>query len=66
MVDLVRQFPGSVAQRPAVAPRSGLHRLMRKRSTIAFLMCLPLISIVVGLIIYPAIYAIYLSTSSSQ
>lgn len=35
---------------------------MRKRSTIAFLMCLPLISIVVGLIIYPAIYAIYLST----
>jgi len=62
MVNLVRQFPGSVAQRPAVAPRSGLHRLMRKRSTIAFLMCLPLISIVVGLIIYPAIYAIYLST----
>ena len=34
---------------------------MRRRSTIALLMCLPLIVIVVGLIIYPAFYSIYLS-----
>ena len=39
----------------------GRARLMRRRSTIAFLMCLPLIVIVAGLIIYPAFYAIFLS-----
>ena len=40
---------------------SSMKRLMRRRSTIAFLMCLPLIAIVVSLVIYPALYAIYLS-----
>ena len=62
MVDLVQQYPGSGALQQRAAPRSGLHRLMRKRSTIAVLMCLPLIAIVACLIIYPAFYAIYLST----
>ncbi len=38
-----------------------LHRFVRRRSTIAFLMCLPLILLIVGLVIYPAFYAIYLS-----
>jgi multiple sugar transport system permease protein len=38
-----------------------LHRLFRRRSTVALLMCLPLIVIVVGLIIYPALYSIWLS-----
>jgi multiple sugar transport system permease protein len=41
--------------------KSGLHRFMRQRSTIAFLMCQPLIVIICGLIIYPAIYSIHLS-----
>jgi len=45
-----------------VKRRGGLHRLMRKRSTTAVLMCLPLMAIVAGLIIYPAIYAVYLAT----
>jgi multiple sugar transport system permease protein len=40
----------------------GLARLARRRSTVAFLMCLPLIVIVAGLVIYPACYAIVLST----
>lgn len=39
----------------------GMKRFMRRRSTIAFLMCLPLIALIVGLVLYPAIYAIYLS-----
>jgi multiple sugar transport system permease protein len=39
----------------------GMHRFMRRRSTIGFLMCLPLILLIVGLVVYPAIYAIYLS-----
>ncbi len=62
MVDLVQQYPGSATVQRAVAPRSGLHRLMRRRSTIAFIMCLPLIAIVACLILYPAVYALYLST----
>jgi len=35
---------------------------MRRRSVVAFAMCLPLILIVAGLIIYPAFYSIFLST----
>jgi multiple sugar transport system permease protein len=41
---------------------SNLQRLARRRSSIAFLMTLPLILIVAGLVAYPAAYAIYLST----
>ena len=41
--------------------RGGLHRLMRRRSTIAFLMTLPLITLIIVLVAYPAGYAIYLS-----
>lgn len=54
---------------PVTLPRNGttwskgggLRRLMRRRSTVAFLLCLPLIVLLVGLVIYPALYAIYLS-----
>src|SRR6201999_1500863 len=38
-----------------------LKRLSRHRSTIAFLMCLPLILMIATLVIYPAFYTIYLS-----
>jgi len=48
-----------VAARPVRA--GSLHRLARRRSTIAFLMCLPLILLVATLVVYPACYAIYLS-----
>jgi multiple sugar transport system permease protein len=41
--------------------RGGLRRFTQKRSSIAFVMALPLILLVVGLVIYPAFYAIYLS-----
>lgn len=43
------------------ASRPSLNRWMRRRSTVALLMCLPLILIIGGLVIYPALYAIYLS-----
>jgi multiple sugar transport system permease protein len=42
-------------------PTGGFRRLMRRRSTFAFLLCLPLIALIGGLVIYPALYAIYLS-----
>jgi multiple sugar transport system permease protein len=38
-----------------------LRRFTQRRSTIAFLLCLPLILLVVCLVLYPAVYAIYLS-----
>ncbi len=39
-----------------------LYRLSRQRSTIAFLFALPMLTVVGGLIVYPGIYAMYLST----
>ena len=41
--------------------RGSLHRLMRRRSTIAFLMTLPLLTLIAVLVAYPAGFAIYLS-----
>jgi multiple sugar transport system permease protein len=41
---------------------SSLQRLARRRSTIAFLLTLPLIAVIGGLVIWPAGYAMYLST----
>ncbi len=38
-----------------------MRRVLRRRSTIAFFMCLPLILLIGGLVVYPAIYAIYLA-----
>jgi multiple sugar transport system permease protein len=64
MVDAVQRqwspdFSGQVSR--AARRRTGLSRLIHRRSTIALIMCLPLIAIVGGLIIYPAFYSIYLS-----
>ena len=41
--------------------RGSLHRLMRRRSTLAFLLTLPLLTVIAVLVAYPAGYAIYLS-----
>jgi multiple sugar transport system permease protein len=63
MVDVAHPLRSSLASAPAPAraTKSGLHRLMRRRTTTAVLMCVPLIAIVGGLIVYPAIFSIYLS-----
>ncbi len=61
MVDIARQYPGQLTK-PAAHPHASLRRFVRRRSTIGFLMCLPLLVIVAGLIIYPALYSIYLAT----
>jgi multiple sugar transport system permease protein len=39
-----------------------IKRVLQRRSTIAFFMCLPLLMIIGGLVIYPALYAIHLAT----
>src|SRR5208282_2930139 len=62
MADTVQPWHGAL---PGIAcapvKRNSLQLLMRRRSTIALLMCTPLILIVACLIIYPAFYSIYLS-----
>jgi multiple sugar transport system permease protein len=58
MVAIVEGRIGSAGARPR---RSSLRKTMQRKSTIAFLMALPLIVLIVGLVLYPAFYAIYLS-----
>jgi len=55
-----RWDPSIAAGRPVRTKRS-LGQLMRHRSVVAFAMCLPLLVIILGLIIYPAFYSIFLS-----
>src|SRR6202171_3769562 len=64
MADAVQQswVPALAGAGARARPRGGLHRFMRRRSTLAFMMCLPLILIIAGLVAYPALYSIYLST----
>ena len=57
---LAKSIAADAAPVPAARP-GGLYRLTRRRSTVAFLFALPLIAAVVGLVIYPGVYAIYLS-----
>jgi multiple sugar transport system permease protein len=45
----------------AGSDRSSLHKLMQRKSTVAFLMALPLILLISILVAYPAGYAIWLS-----
>ena len=42
--------------------RTGLHKLMQRKSTVAFFMALPLILLIAILVAYPAGYAVYLAT----
>ena len=42
--------------------KSGFHRAMERKSTIAFLMALPLILLIVLLVLYPALYSLHLAT----
>lgn len=44
-----------------VDSRSSLHKLMQRKSTVAFLMALPLILLILILVAYPAGYAVYLA-----
>ena len=47
---------------PAARGQLSLHKFARRKSTIAFLMALPLIAIVACLVVYPAFYSIHLAT----
>ena len=62
MADTVHTWvPDLQRARAKTSTRSKLDKFIRQRSTIAFLMCLPLMLIIASLVIYPAFYSIYLS-----
>jgi multiple sugar transport system permease protein len=63
MADTVQTWNGASGALPTVysSAKRSLQLFFRRRSTIAVLMCLPLMAIVAGLIVYPAFYSIYLS-----
>src|ERR1043165_1957605 len=61
MADTVHGWTSAADVAAPPVRRAGLQSLMRRRSTIAFLMCLPLILIIAGLVVYPALYSIHLS-----
>ena len=61
MVDAVLNDTRTVPQR-SVRRRTGLHKAMQRKSTIAFLMALPLILLIALLVLYPALYSLHLAT----
>jgi multiple sugar transport system permease protein len=59
MVDAALERP---AMAGAAQRRGGLRKMMKRKSTTAFLMALPLILLVVTLVLYPALYSLHLAT----
>jgi multiple sugar transport system permease protein len=52
---------GVIASGKTTARRSTMRKFAQRRSTTGFLLCLPLILLIAGFVIYPAFYGIYLS-----
>src|ERR1700722_14775873 len=61
MVDVVFQ-PANAAQASVVRKRSSLRATLKRKSTAAFVMTLPLILLVGILVVYPALYSLHLAT----
>src|ERR1700735_3207510 len=61
MVDVVFQ-PDNAGHARVVRKRSSLRATLRRKSTAAFLMTLPLILLVGIMVIYPAFYSLHLAT----
>jgi multiple sugar transport system permease protein len=61
MADVALQ-PNRAATAKTARKRSSLHNALKRKSTVAFLMTLPLILLIAILVIYPAFYALHLAT----
>jgi multiple sugar transport system permease protein len=61
MAQTAQSWDRARAPARATPARGGMRLFMRRRSTVALLMCLPLIVLIGGLIVYPALYSIHLS-----
>jgi multiple sugar transport system permease protein len=58
--DVIASAPG-----PMVT-RGSMQRIAKRKSTVAVLLCLPLMVLVAGFVIYPAFYALFLSTLNKK
>src|SRR6202167_2558663 len=65
MVDVLFQ-PNSAAQARVVRKRSSLRATLKRKSTAAFLMTLPLILLVGIMVLYPAFYSLHLATMNKS
>jgi len=61
MVDVAFQ-PNSLPRARSTRKRTSLRTALKRKSTSAFLMTLPLILLIVILVIYPAFYSLHLAT----
>src|SRR3982075_299676 len=61
MVDVAFQ-PNRVANTATARKRASLRTALKRKSTMAFLMTLPLILLIAILVIYPAFYSLHLAT----
>src|SRR5437588_791929 len=61
MVDVALQ-PNSVTAAQPARKRSSLQKALKRKSTAAFLMTLPLIILIAVLVLYPAFYSLHLAT----
>ena len=61
MADVALQSSRTAAAQTA-RKQSGLRNWLNRKSTIAFLMALPLILLIAVLVVYPAFYALHLAT----
>ena len=59
MVEAVMRAPDA---RRVARKRTGLRKAMQRKSTVAFLMALPLILLIAVLVLYPALYSLHLAT----
>src|SRR5919197_5559431 len=59
MVDVVLE---GQATAPVERRRTGIRGILQRKSTIAFLMALPLILLIALLVVYPAFYSLHLAT----
>jgi multiple sugar transport system permease protein len=62
MVDATLRSPSLPTAKSAARKRSLGGRIFGRKSTIAFLMALPLILLITVLVVYPALYSLYLAT----
>ena len=57
---------GKVLSDRRASKRSSLKYALQRKSTVAFLMTLPLILLIAALVVYPALYAVHLATLPSR
>ena len=61
MADVVVEH-GRVARTGSARKRTGLHNALRRKSTVAFFLTLPLILLIALFVLYPALFSIHLAT----